>query len=213
MTTATTEKPILFSGEMVRAILAGRKTQTRRIVKPQPEQVPDGTWKAVPGECWWPCKEAKMMIGTGEMAWACPYGQVGTRLWVRERWYAVEVAGEGIGNPFVVFEDEIIGGEPMPKKLRPMGSVRKYGCKPSIHMPRWASRITLEVTEVRVERLNDISDADALAEGVANDRQRESTWYEGKAAGMYRDLWERINGVGSWTANPWVWAISFKVVK
>jgi hypothetical protein len=225
------ERGILFQGAMVRALLGGTKAQTRRAVKPQPPQhtVAVGNWQDPPGydPAWWAYTregpvEHDHPFGGAEIhgePWRCPYGKVGDRLWVREAFsgpHCME-AGEGFaavppskwgqGSRIWYWAD----GEPT------------YGDwtrpRPSIHMPRWACRILLEVTDVRVERLQEISEADAKAEGItefiggwwsehtAEDRaiQAGSTPQEG-----YRHLWEQINGPGSWDANPWVWAVSFR---
>jgi len=208
-TVATKEKPILFSAPMVRAILDGRKTQTRRIVKPQPE------WNGLRGnfgEFTWGSRE---MITPYEMRKLCPYGKPGDRLWVRERWAAWT-------TPSHEYPGDCDQIECPPSEMQERYGTTRHDCvyfadgpnyskwRPSIHMPRWASRSTLEITDVRVQRLNEISDADAFAEGVATERRRESTWYAGKAKEMFRDLWSSINGSDSWDANPWVWAITFK---
>ena len=154
------EHPIIFSGEMVRAILAERKAQTRRVIKPQPK-----------GPCF---------IGQG------PYGQLGDRLWVKETF---------AGKKDVVY------------KATNKDNIR-YSWKSSIFMPRWASRITLEITDVRVERLQDITLDDIHAEGsLIADEQG--------AAGWYMDLWDFLNakrGFG-WETNPFVWVISFKRIE
>jgi hypothetical protein len=162
------EHPILFSGEMVRAILDGRKTQTRRVVKKEWEKIED-----------------------------CPYGKIGDRLWVREN--------------FIKLNDESLIYRVDRMMKWPDGSWHqaakdfKFKWKPSIHMPRYASRITLEITDVRVELLKAISNDDARAEGIPIDSEAV-VW-------SYRQIWEAINGEGSWDKNPWVWAISFKMVK
>jgi len=197
------ERPILFSGAMVRALLAGTKTQTRRVVKQK--HLPwlensvlnflDGKWNQRP----------------------LPYGQPGDRLWVRETFRgcrAYEVQGyapKDWGNKPIWFEaDGTPPGRPEQWALR---------SRPSIHMPRWASRITLEVTSVRVERLQEISEADAVAESVTpkwepgcSGRLMEAIggYSFRPAASAYADLWESINGEGSWDANPWVWVIEFR---
>ena len=200
------EHPILFSGAMVRALLAGAKTQTRRAVKPQPTHfnpagvprriVPDG--------------------GPSEVI-RCPYGQPGDRLWVREHWRAPQSVdhlpprsiSDSEARRFIA--DEVVGPD------AGFGKARR-----AFHMPRWASRITLEITGVRVERLQDISEADALAEGVTpkwepgcSGRLMEafSGFSFRPAASAYADLWEQINGPGSWDANPWVWAVEFRRVE
>lgn len=183
-----TERPILFSAPMVRAILGGKKTQTRRIVKTR--KCPDFGCELAPGE----------IAGDEHPERLCPYGQPGDRLWVRETWnqfdgwasysYAADYDGWGIGP-----DDD-------PDHV-PDHAVR---WRPSIHMPRAASRILLEVTGVRVERLQAISRGDAMAEGCP---------FPNMAAGpdpsdWYRELWNEINGPDSWAANPWVWVVEFK---
>lgn len=182
------ERPILFSAPMVRAILAGTKTQTRRVVKQHLERLGDGDWYAFDH------KGLNYRVNarhTTVAAWAhllqfCPYGQPGDRLWVREAWSG---ADDPSHKHCVHYRAD---GE------------RATRWRPSIHMPRWASRIALEITGVRVERLNDISEADCRAEGLGGTVDRAHHWY--------RVLWEQINGPGSWDANPWVWVIEFKRV-
>lgn len=177
------ERPILFSGPMVRAILNGTKTQTRRIVKPQPVHI-DGLGTVM-----------NPSVITGN---SCKHGKPGDTLWVRETWAhrALRVSGpEGYGCPVFRADD-------VDRRL-PSGPYNRVDrWRPSIHMPRWASRITLQITAVRVERLQDISEEDAIAEGV-----------EFGAKESYRTLWDSINGAGAWDANPWVWVIEFKRVK
>lgn len=212
------ERPILFSGPMVRALLDGSKTQTRRVVKPQPkvssckhEHTPELADMA---------RAAISMILSDQ----CPYGKPGGRLWVREThapqsdcWGAWErrLRGDGGAAPvihyfadFVPFQDD--RGFTVCKPF-----IEKW--RPSIHMPRWASRIQLEITGVRVERLQDISEADARAEGSPDYEEgtdappdEESMTWSFRAS--YQRLWESINGPGSWALNPWVWVIEFKKV-
>ena len=190
--TAVKERPVLFSGPMVRAILDGHKTQTRRVVKPQPpyHAVEVFDWRApdIPEAvkahegCYY-----NDMDGLNFHC-KCPYGGPGDQLWVREA--------------FTVCADNNIfyraDGKP-----DPWDGVR---WKPSIHMPRLASRITLEITGVRVERLQDISEEDALAEGVT--RSALDPWNRT----AFARLWESINGPDSWDANPFVWVVEFKKV-
>ena len=190
------ERPILFNAPMVRALLAGTKTQTRRVVKMKPhhqiEERDDGTP--------WP------WMYDGERnadSWlACPYGQPGDRLWVRETFGHFERNKNFAPGCDVFYRAD---GESL--------AVKPW--RPSIHMPRWASRITLEVTGVRVERLQDISSDDARAEGCPDkpidDAEQASIDLLAKL--WYHDLWEQINGLDSWAANPWVWVVEFKRVK
>jgi hypothetical protein len=177
------ERPILFSAPMVRGILAGTKVQTRRVVKPQAM----GQWGPVV---------------------PCPYGQPGDRLWVREAWDFIPEGDPGTPSCAGIRYWADAGYElrTPPSNYNPM-LYGKERVRPSIHMPRWASRITLEVTGVRVERLQDISEADARAEGIS--RADCPDWH---ATTDYRALWESIHGPGSWAANPWVWVVEFKRV-
>jgi hypothetical protein len=195
------ERPIVFSAPMVRAILEGRKTQTRRIVKTGfilehcLFNLDDGAI------------EVKAELCSGRVK--CPYGKTGDRLWVRETW-----AGKAVLNWQMQGFDQETVEVFNPSCINYMAStpgvfVKKW--RSPIHMPRWASRITLEVESVKVERLNDCSLDDALAEGVSDRDQDTGAWQNPKE--QYADLWESINGPGSWDANPWVWVVSFKHIK
>ena len=218
------ERPILFSGPMVRAIIDGRKTQARRVIKHRENRWECGDDGAT-GKVWpfWPC----YVFGEPEpIDMPCPYGNRGDRLWVREKsrvasvttghgaWYSLEyAAGGGSG---------VMLGE-MPGRWFPAISHNIDGSmrwQPSNHMPRWASRITLEVTGVRVERLQDISEADAMAEGAERPVLSATELdgmpvhpMTGSYADGFRDLCESINGPESWAANPWVWVIEFQKVE
>lgn len=174
------EKPILFSGPMFRAIIAGRKTQTRRICKDQQSTNP-------------------FKFSESIAASHCPYGQPGDRLWVRETWQL-----NGNQREDVVYRATANLHSEIP-------------WKPSIFMPRWASRLTLEITRVRVERVQDISEKDAKAEGTTlNPDYVKQKLYGDQDGGWtfeYRKLWDSINakrGFG-WFKNPWVWVIEFTV--
>jgi hypothetical protein len=201
------ERPILFSAPMVRAILDGSKTQTRRVVKPQP--IYDGrfagNWKIV-GKNGHEAATCSPLVGE-----LCPHGRQDDRLWVRENF-----------RPIYPQDPTYNGGRPIEydyaatyqhgNRLGDYIGIKKRW-KPSIHMPRAASRITLEVTGVRVERLQDISEDDALAEGCSSTAivHEDGEDYTGHyASEEYQDLWESINGPGSWEANPWVWVVEFK---
>jgi hypothetical protein len=184
------ERPILFSGPMVQAILDGRKTQTRRVVKPQPEY-----WEQTGGYHYPLDKKPYRGAPVGRVRsideYRCPYGQPGDRLWVRETWHQY-AGGEVIYRADYGPESYQAGAK---------------GWRPSIFMPRWASRITLEITGVRVERVQDISADDARAEGVsAPDVLPRS---------KFATLWDSINakrGYG-WDMNPWCWCVEFKAVQ
>ena len=203
--TKVKERPILFSGPMVRAIIEGRKTQTRRVIKPKHEFFVDDGHDGI-NRVYYPC------YVTGEpepQEILCPYGSVGERLWVRETWAVVpkvsddgprhKAKGDGTGATW---------------RADWNGNPSGFPWKPSIHMPRWASRITLEVTGVRVERLNDISEADAQAEGCDGNYQIGyiPAYQAGPFSYHFAQLWESINGPGSWSLNPWVWVVEFKRV-
>jgi len=209
------ERQILFSAPMVRAILAGRKTQTRRVVKPQPDwerpmpcssQTPEG-WQGPLDYSLW-SHEGDASEGSRR----CPYGQPGDRLWVREAW---RVRG---GQEYEYQRDrsQVMYRATHGEDGYPLGW-ESYDWRPSIHMPRWASRITLEITGVRVERLNEVSEADAMSEGVtALDGQFSGCYAAGPALSgttakeCFRRLWASINGPDSWEANPWVWVLEFR---
>jgi hypothetical protein len=203
------ERPIPFSAPMVRALLAGTKTQTRRVVKPQPRRV-DGGVPFGDAPAW-----AHAEPGSAVMR--CPYGRPGDRLWVREAWrtYASldHLPPRHIAAGAQVWYEADTG---LPG-LR--GLVRQGKLRPGMFMPRWASRITLEVTGVRVERLQDISEADAIAEGQRDggDNSHARWGFDGVPGTFcdcpvtaYAALWESINGPGSWDANPYCWVVCFR---
>lgn len=199
------ERPILFNAPMVRAILEGRKTQTRRVVK----GVDGRNWiSGLPGGFGMHILDPRAWI-------KCPFGQPGDRFWVREsfRFWQAEPAPDTYEFR-MRFEADGIERHVEDGEI-PFGwSFRQNGrLIPSIHMPRWASRITLEIVDVRVERLQKISEADALFEGIPCPapvlKSSENPWdYPPSAA--FRELWESLNGPDSWKANPWVWVIEFK---
>lgn len=244
--TEVQERPILFKGEMVRAILEGRKTQTRRVVKPQPDK--DGGWKG--------CTS----IGDHNIDEFCPYGQLGDRLWVRETW---RIVGWWEGEPYwIEYKDGTRKEEPGDSldydedKYAELSMQCDNDCmdaglktdedgayhipeeqevptrwRPSIFMPRWASRLTLEITGLRVERLQEISDADVAAEGVSvvfhepgkfgienpcatgNVELPNGHHVYSTARGCFAALWDSINGKKHpWESNPWVWVISFNKI-
>lgn len=197
------QRPILFNAQMVRAILAGTKTQTRRVVKPQAgaEVVP------------------VLLNNRGE--WPCPYGKPGDQLWVRETWQHSNHPFGPADESCAIFYRADYWDDPhgMDGEKSPEGKYREW--RPSIHMPRWAFRIMLEIVSVRVERLWVISEADAMAEGA--DLAHFGVDAYGLPSGCavmsishragYIELWESINGPGSWDANPWVWVVEFKRVQ
>lgn len=221
------ERQILFSAPMVRAVLKGIKTKTRRIA-------------ALPNGYYWLDIDAGTMINNrGHKKHVsdlvCKYGQPGDRLWVRETWGVVSYAwnesgdrvewmpdrpatpvvelpfGKGYYTGHVIYAadgtfawagDDDGGGE------------SRSAWHPSIHMPRAASRITLEITGVRVERLNDISEADCIAEGCAGGHGAIPDYaYSATPHEHFRDIWLSLNGPGSWYVNPWVWVVEFKRIQ
>lgn len=192
MTAPVKERGILFKGRLVRRILAGEKTQTRRMLKPQPAEHED---------------PRVFRSGSAEpQAFHCPQGRPGDRLWVRETFQVLHR-----GERAVRYHADDSDGAGLP-------------WTPSIFMPRWASRVTLEITEVRVQRLQEICEEDAKAEGVmplpcsvnpnqlvAGDPVR--TFGTHPYSSEFAVLWDSINAErGSWSSNPWVWAITFKRV-
>jgi hypothetical protein len=207
------ERPILFSGEMVRAILDGRKTQTRRVVK-NPEYFGCFTGDCPHGD------QALCDAAIGDFAKTnCPYGVIGDRLWVREACRGEELENGEDGVRYMADN----GWEIIPNNARAaMKWLRLHNYRksqnavvPSIHMPRWASRINLEITNVRVQRLRDISKEDAISEGLSpglfgGTYRAPGFALDRDAIGAYEAVWESINGKGSWERNPWVWAITFK---
>ena len=214
------ERPILFSGSMVRAILDGRKTQTRRVLKDRfwdiqsgPENCMNG-FRRIDGGC--AVFEIQDTVdSTHEYKIRCPYGVPGDTLWVRECWGTPDA-----DHPQCVDGRKPQQGDHMVYRANPaddyqwgsgLPSQGGFVWRPSIHMPRWASRITLEVTDVRIERVQEISVDDAIAEGVWLDPP-DAHGFRSEVQGAFRELWDSINakrGFG-WEANPWVWALAFK---
>lgn len=191
------ERPVIFNAEMVRAILDGSKTQTRRALTSH--HINLIKFAAHIGECY-PLED----MHDGSQSYYrqyCPFGQIGDRLWVRETFAKGLCTKSGLAYR----------ATHKPEDLEE-GWFEQIKWTPSIHMPRWASRINLEITNVRVERLNDISEEDALAEGMDNgtsEAARAVGWYE-KPRRAFRRLWSQIYGDDNWDANPWVWVIEFK---
>lgn len=202
------ERPIIFSGEMVRAILEGRKTQTRRVIQPQPSDV-DGATCFLMGD--------DLRSDGRDKIIRCPYGQPGDRLWVREtarlefdqrrdehrvRYQADDYDTLTSSEGALEWIEAAKWKNVAPRQWR-------TPWRPSIHMPRWASRLTLEITEVRVQRVQEIGDDDCYAEGVVY----VGEGFDPPPQVIYRELWDSLNAKRgySWESNPWVWAISFRV--
>ncbi|EBE0158865.1 hypothetical protein GE643_24855, partial [Salmonella enterica] len=209
-----------FNAEMVRAILDGKKTQTRRIMAIQPEHSELGLRRVIDskngrdnGKYFWSQSDARGLKMRSKV-FGCPYGEVGDRIWVRETYQGplfdyehmesyLEDSSKFYKPEFCVYRAD---GKPAPEFYDADDNLH-CGWRPSIHMPRWASRLTLEITGVRVERLNSITESDAEAEGVTD------TGFGDLLVDGYRYLWKSIYGEESWAANPWVWVIEFKRVE
>ena len=221
--TTVKERPILFSGPMVRAILSGAKTQTRRAMKPQPTLKPDGS------EHWWPSADVRMMVGVESFLASkedptiapsfCPFGGIGDRLWVRETWQSV---------PFGPHRDWPGCPDLRPRKTCELNRARVVIWRadgempgpeiwrPSIHMPRWAVRNWLEITEVRCGRVREMSDDDLAAAGFPPDNRpphdgTRLTLYGRRMTFAY--YYETDHGEASWDRNDWVWMIGVKRIE
>ncbi|MDE4827937.1 morphogenetic protein [Klebsiella pneumoniae] len=211
--TKITECGMIFNAEMVRALLSGRKTQTRRIIKPQPEATLSGSlsgkWLSRP-------LNGLLLPKIEDIAIHCPFGVVGDRIWVRETFqgplFDYDLMDSYCKDPtpfekpeFCVYKAD---GVPAPEFYDADDEL--HCCwRPSIHMPRWACRILLEITNVRVERLKSISDGDAIREGCSTADMMSGDC----VADVFARLWVSIYGSDSWNANPWVWVIEFKRVE
>ncbi|EPW2962404.1 hypothetical protein [Klebsiella pneumoniae] len=236
--TKITERGMIFNAEMVRSLLSGRKTQTRRIIKPQPEATLSGSlsgkWLSRP-------LNGLLLPKIEDIAIHCPFGAVGDRIWVRETWGVVshELDEDGRIQPWtpdrpatVIHEMPFGNGYYSGHAIYAADGDFTWGdddgyedgrsCwKPSIHMPRAASRILLEITNVRVERLNAISEEDARAEGIIdggclNCGEPEPCGCanpEPDATDAFAYLWQSIYGQENWNANPWVWVIYFERIE
>lgn len=211
-----TDRPIIFSAPMVRALLAGRKTQTRRVLRVQPPNRPG--WKVAGQD-----EDGVMWMSDDGTHCACrlPYAP-GDRLWVREAWRSAscydDLSPSAMGGeePVRYEADAVWETWGWGASLRSHGRLRQ-----GIHMPRWASRLTLTVMDVRVQRLQEINREDAVAEGLtlaSNAIEEFWRWPPPHDARLYlspiiafRDLWTSIHGPASWDANPWVCALTFTV--
>ncbi len=246
-----TARPILFSAPMIRALLAGTKTQTRRVMKSQPYSNGfhfDGQDILCHND-YLPPSAMLMDVRSGNNSYTdsdvesrgfvghCPHGQPGDLLWVRETWAKEETEEEIIDadtgpsgcyhttyrwihyratphKGYRVLPDRVPVTHLHESQPDSASTIKRW--KPAIHMPRYASRLTLRLTAVRVERLQEISADDAFAEGIDSTLVTSSPWIGHCAPAevhAYAALWESINGAGSWAANPWVWCLSFNVIK
>lgn len=213
------ERPILFSAPMVRAILAGAKTQTRRLVKLPSDVEPSGVVVDPGGTALYgPGPYIKAYPAGGDAVMhpriRCPYGYPGDRLWVKEG-YALSKRWDRNAPatvPTVERDIPVWYRADVDVDVDEESWINRGRWRSSLHMPRWVSRITLEVTEVRVERLQDITEEDARAEGVTTfPRDPEGDcWTDGTHRAAFEYLWGQINGFESWLANPWVWVVSFR---
>lgn len=215
-----TEKPILFSAPMVRALLDGSKTQTRRVIK-LPHNNSLGVWEAttIGGPS---VKTSKGLSTIEEVAvWhtrtgdalLCQHGSIGDQLWVRETFNINHVMSAKLPKSERA-DVEILYRATDLDYLKNMDMEGWQGWKPPIFMPRWASRIQLEITKIEVERLQDISETDAKAEGAKtrdvvypDEPPSDYSYFD-----QYKSIWESINGSGSWQSNPLVWVLEFKVI-
>jgi hypothetical protein len=233
------ERPIIFNTATVKAIIEGRKTQTRRLVKPQPKAF-DGSG----GGHWWRCTYVQSMVRVEEelqnptseyyegfIDEVNPFGKKGDRLWVRETFCYGRIDEWDAEHPedrrLYVDQDNafIKNQQSIPKQWCEENNVDVEGVvwKPSIHMPRSAARILLEITKIRIERLNQISTQDAVQEGLlklpASGRYvvNQGDQYFGAASSnpceVFKWLWESIYGSNSWDFNPWVWVVEFNVIQ
>ncbi|EBI0416035.1 hypothetical protein FV630_13710 [Salmonella enterica] len=216
------ERGMIFNAEMVRAILEGRKTQTRRIMKVQPGAPEFGLRRIIEssranenGMYFWSQYDA-CGIKARSKPFSCPHGDVGDRIWVRETYQGplfdyehmeayLEDSSKFEKPEFCVYRAD---GKPVPEFYDADDNLH-CRWRPSIHMPRWASRIALEITDVRVERLNSISDSDASKEGCCIADMESGDCL----SDVFTRLWTSIYGDDSWQANPWVWVIEFKRVE
>ncbi|HDG5291482.1 TPA: hypothetical protein PCI23_001761 [Klebsiella pneumoniae] len=229
-----TERGMIFNAEMVRALLSGRKTQTRRIIKPQPEATLSGSlsgkWLSRP-------LNGLLLPKIEDIAIHCPFGSVGDRIWVRE---AFRVHSRATDVATLVYKASERNSWTEQTRRVPVAVCNKPATPekwtPSLHMPRWASRILLEITDVRVERLNAISEEDAIAEGMQGvicpcckgDSEYSTSQYDAETLAVVDEipcracesnrskfftLWDSIYGYGQHCIGEWVWVIEFKRVE
>ncbi|MGE5922001.1 hypothetical protein ACQJ1L_06015 [Klebsiella quasipneumoniae subsp. similipneumoniae] len=210
--TKITERGMIFNAEMVRAILDGRKTQTRRPIKWKQTRFTE-IGEREDGSKWPWSEDAEHAF---DFWHPCPFGSVGDRIWVRETFQGPLFDFDLMDSyckdstPFEKSEFCVYKADGVPApEFYDADDELHYCWRPSIHMPRWASRILLEITDVRVERLKSISDRDALREGCSAADMKSGDC----VADVFARLWASIYGSDSWNANPWVWVIEFKRVE
>ena len=210
------ERPIIFNADMVRAVLDGRKTQTRRIVNGVPSShdfhgwILSSTSTKDEGKACWAIGKSPLL--NKPIRVRCPFGEVDDRLWVRETFATLEPGSYEPVTPHDGYA-QIVRYAASDRLANSDRDVRGFNWRPSIHMPRWASRITLEITGVRVERLQDISHSDAKSEGCWYGRGGGEPDFAVNPSDHFPTLWASIYGEESWQANPWVWVIEFKRVE
>lgn len=190
------ERGMIFNGAMVRAILDGRKTQTRRPANPTTANLLDL-------QAQYPHKKYNI---------SCPFGAVGDRLWVRETWAEAGASAPDLKLYRANYPEHV------PSHYENVTLEKDVRWKPSIHMPRWASRILLEIADVRVEQVQSISQADAIAEGAPRshpsiDAVSQDHGFPDFSRSWFGQTWQSIYGAESWQTNPWVWVIEFKRVE
>jgi len=222
------ERGIIMTGPSVPAVLAGVKTQTRRIT----EGAPADTYEVVPsllchrGDLWDFRRQDKRGVPHNPVAIRCPYGAVGDRLWIRESWRTEELASDGTDGIRYQADDAFIPIASTAEAADRWVDAHRNGAhgkrwRPALYVPRWASRATLEITEVRVQRLQQVSEADAIAEGVEAWEEQLDTAAIRTGAELaacrradrrawFAALWQELHGPGAWGINPWVWAIRFR---
>jgi hypothetical protein len=216
------EIPILFSTPMVQAILAGRKTMTRRVVNPQPPEDVTGfdmdEYPSTMVDRHGNLQEGPLVYGgiaDTDFTIKCPFGRPGDRLWVKETFTVLD-HWEQTQSVQVLFEDAATLTACLTDQE--WAKFQKWqqprGKKTSLFLFKSLSRVWLEVTDVRVERLHRISETDAIAEGMPRSRPTKASkgLYHTAPVGLFQDLWRSINGEESWNLNPWVWVVSFKVL-
>jgi hypothetical protein len=209
------ERPLIFTGPSIRAILEGRKSQTRRIMRPQPELVPEDVWNVTParykhGDYWWRAAKAKSMVEVRDAHALGPYGVPGDRVYAKETWStrACTQHDGGVTDQPCTCRPVLYAAD-FPE---PSSGKRPGGWRTPLYMARRDARIVLELTRVRVERLQEITEEDAVAEGMDNIKAKVP-----RCRDVYSMTWDAIHARGApeflWTANPFVWALSFRVLE
>jgi hypothetical protein len=201
------ERPTIMSGESVRAILDGRKTVTRRVIKPQASPPPARFVYFGSGNLWIAESNSGKVGIFNPNHVKCPYGKIGDRLWVRETWAEAHY-----------WTNDIDSETPIYRAFDDKTAIKKVVWKSPVTMPRWASRLTLEITDIRVERLQGITEEQAIAEGMYGDFMMAVGSFGNKHESVitqYHIVWNSLNAKHCypWASNPWVWVLEFKVVK